>query len=104
MTAITGIPVYVDVPSEPPESYIVIERTGGGEEEHIRSAMIAIQSYGMSRLQAATLHENVLSAMHGLITLDNVSACNVNSEYDFTDTETKRYRYQAVFDVIYYGG
>ena len=97
-----SVPIYVDVPSEPPESYIVIERTGGGMEEHIRNAQIAVQSYAGSRFNAATLHEQVLQLMEGLIELDSVSACNVNAEYDFTDTTTKRYRYQAVFDIVYY--
>ena len=27
---------------------------------------------------------------------------NLNSDYNFTDTETKEYRYQAVFDINYY--
>lgn len=96
------VPVYVDVPAEPPETYVVIERTGGGMEEHIRNAMIAIQSYGASRYTAAELHERVIAVMQDLITLDEVSSCDLNSEYDFTDTTTKRYRYQAVFNIVYY--
>lgn len=101
LTALS-VPVYIDVPSDPPASYVVIERTGGGMEEHIRNAMVAIQSYGGSKAQAAALHEEILAAMPDLIEQDDISACNLNSEYDFTDTSTKRYRYQAVFDIIYY--
>ena len=97
-----SVPVYVDVPAEPPESYVVIERTGGGETDHIRSAMVAIQSYGASRYDAATLHEDVLLLLKNLIELENVSASDLNAEYDYTDTTTNRYRYQAVFDIIYY--
>lgn len=97
-----SVPVYVDVPAEPPESYVVVERTGGGETEHIRSAMVAVQSYGASRYDALTLHENVLLLLKNLKELDNVSASDLNAEYDYTDTSTNRYRYQAVFDIIYY--
>ena len=96
------VPVYVDVPADPPVSYVSLERTGGREDEHIRNAMIAVQSYGGSRYEAAALHESVISRMKTLNTLDSVSACNLSAEYDFTDRETKRYRYQAVFDIIYY--
>lgn len=102
LTSLNDVPVYIDVPAEPPKKYVAIERTGGGEEEHIRSAMIAIQSYGATRYEAATLHESVLEAMKKLNELDNISASDLNAEYDYTDTTTKRYRYQSVFDIIYF--
>ena len=102
LVPLLNVPVYIDVPSQPGDGYVVIERTGGGETEHIRSAMVAVQSYGASKYDAASLHEDVMDAMKSLIELDEVSACELNSEYDFTDTTTKRYRYQAVFDIVYY--
>lgn len=85
-----------------PPGYVVIERTGGGKSEHIRSAMIAVQSYGDSKLAAATLHEQVLAELPKIADGKTVSACDLNAEYDYTDTTTKQYRYQAVFDIIYY--
>lgn len=97
-----SVPIYVDVPGDPPASYVALERTGGGETEHIRNATIAIQSYGPSRAKAATLHESVMDAMRDFIVLDSISACSLNAEYDFTDTSTKRYRYQAVYNIVYY--
>lgn len=102
LMAVLSVPVYIEVPSEPPSSYVVIERTGGGIDEHIRSAMVAVQSYGASRLEAATLHEYVLRKLPDIATGSEISACEVNAEYDYTDTATKRYRYQAVFDIVYY--
>ena len=102
LTAALTEPVFIDVPAEPPSSYVTVERTGGGEEEHIRSAMIALQSYGSSKFEAATLHENVMSLMKAFADRDDISASDLNSEYDYTDTVTHRYRYQAVFDIIYY--
>ena len=97
-----SVPVYVDVPPDPPADYVTVERTNGSETEHIREATIALQSYGASRADAATLHEQVISEMKTLITLDSISACYLNAEYDYTDTTTKRYRYQAVFNIVYY--
>ena len=97
-----SVPVYADVPADPPDKYVVIERTGGGEEEHIRSARVAVQSYGATRYEAATVHEEVLRKLPNIATGDVVSECALNSEYDFTDTTTKRYRYQAYFELIYY--
>lgn len=96
------VPVYIDVPANPGDRYVVIERTGGGENEHIRSATIAVQSYGPRKTSAAELHEQILSTLPGIATGVTVSACDLNAEYDYTDTQTKRYRYQAVFDIVYY--
>ena len=102
LTPLVNVPVYIDVPAEPPDKYVTIERTGGGETEHIRSANIAIQCYGATRAQAAALHEDVLLSMKALNTLVGISKCGLDAEYDFTDTSTKRYRYQSVYDIIYY--
>ena len=40
--------------------------------------------------------------MRDAVTLDDVISCKLNSDYNYTDKETKRYRYQAVFDIRYY--
>ncbi len=52
--------------------------------------------------EAAVLNEEVKEAVEGMITLDEVSKVSLNSDYNFTDTTTKEYRYQAVFDINYY--
>ena len=40
--------------------------------------------------------------MRNIIELDNVSKAKLNSDYNYTDTAKKRYRYQAVYEVIYF--
>lgn len=39
--------------------------------------------------------------MDGLTTVENVGGAHLNGSYNFTDTETKNYRYQAVYDINY---
>lgn len=98
-----GITAYMEIPEgggTPP--FVVIERTGGGEENRIRKAMVAIQSYGSSMYAAAQLNEQVLRVMDGLPALASVASCRLNSDYNFMDTTKKKYRYQAVFDIVYY--
>lgn len=97
-----SIPVSMEVPENPPDQFVVIEKTGGGEENHIKSATLAIQSIAPSLYEAAVLNENVKSAMDGIVVLDTIGRSSLNSDYNFTDTAAKRYRYQAVFDLIYY--
>lgn len=83
------------------ECYI-IEKTGGSEENLIRSSTLAIQSYADSKARAAELNEILLELMLHAVKLDDVSAVSINSTYDYTDTAMKAYRYQAVFDIVHY--
>lgn len=82
--------------------YVVIEKTGGGDENHINSATVAIQSYGASLYQAALLNDQIVALMEDIVLLPEVSACELNSDYNFTDTTKKEYRYQAVYDLVYF--
>ena len=98
-----GVAALMEIPEgggTPP--FAIIQKTGGGEENKIRHATIAIQSYGVSMYGAASLNESVIALMDDLATLPEVASCRLNSDYNFTDTTKKQYRYQAVFDVVYY--
>lgn len=98
-----GVTSFMEIPEgggTPP--FVVVQKTGGGEENKLRHATIAIQSYGSSKYNAASLNETVIAAMSGLPARPEVSSCRLNSDYDYTDTTKKQYRYQAVFDVVYY--
>lgn len=99
------VPVYVSDEDAKTPQRIVIDRTGGGTiERHVRTAMIAVQSYGPTKLRAAHLHENVLQAMLRMSERPDVSAVSVNAEYNYPDYTRKENRYQAVFNIVYYGG
>jgi len=93
--------VYMEVPDDPPASFIVIDKTGGGEENLIGSATIAIQSYGATMLDAALLNESVKEAMRSATESRYIYSASLETDYNFTDSRTKRYRYQAVYDISY---
>lgn len=88
----------LDMPAE----YILVEKTGSGETNHIRRATIAVQSYAGSLYRAMQINEEVKEAMNDIVILDEISRCTLNSDYDYTDTTRKKYRYQAVFDIVHY--
>lgn len=94
-------PVYVERPVDAPSKMIIIERTGG-RGKWIKESTIAVQSYGVSMYEAASLNDEVIAAMLEIIQLDEITACALNSNYNFTDTTRKEYRYQAVFDITHY--
>lgn len=96
------VPSFFEHQTELPDRYVLIEKVGGGQKNQLKSATVAVQSYGPSLYEAAKLNEQVKEAMLELVTVDAVSGISLNSDYNFTDTETKSYRYQAVFDINYY--
>lgn len=100
----TNVNAYMEIPEETEESFIVLSRNGGGQRgSQMRTAVFATQSYGKTLLEAAALNEKVLDVMQSLQYQDNeIITCQLNSNYNFTDPETKRYRYQAVFDLVYF--
>lgn len=85
-----------------PKRYVLLEKTSGKRNNYLNSSTIAIQSYAESLLEAAKLNEKIKNIMYDLVAVDEVSRVDLNSDYNFTDAETKQYRYQAVFDINYY--
>lgn len=97
-----NIPIVFEHQKNLPKQFIVIQKTSGSRENFLNSSTIAIQSYGASMFDAAKLNEKIKNLMYDLITTSDVSSVKLNSDYNFTDTETKRYRYQAIFDIYHY--
>ena len=52
--------------------------------------------------EAAILNEKMKDAINDITDLDSVSSAKLNSDYNYTDTARKKYRYQAVFDFVYF--
>lgn len=101
-TKLSPLAVYLDIPADPDEEYVTIEKVGSGRENHINEATIALQSVAGSLYKAASINEDVKEAMDELAVLDDICCSNLNSDYNFTDTKTKKYRYQAVYDIKHY--
>lgn len=94
--------VFLEKPEHGLGNYVLIEKTGGSKSNHLPSATFAFQSYAHSLYAAAELNEKVKQAVESMVALDEVRSIRLNDDYHFTDTTTKQYRYQAVFDIKYY--
>ena len=112
LAAKLNVPVFLMEPEgDAPESYVLVEKTGSRSRNRVFRTTFAVQSDGGafrgsgadgSALAAMTLNEQVKAAMDALPELDAVAASRLNSDYPYHDTERKRYRYQAVYDVTHY--
>ena len=99
---LVDIPVYMEHQKNDPQTFVILEKTGSSRENYIKRSTFAIQSYAPSMYEAATMNEEIKAAMlNSLITLGSVAKVDLNSDYNYTDTTTKTYRYQAVFDIVH---
>lgn len=94
---------YGEKPIPPPVEYVIVEKTGSNDESILKRATIAIQSYADSLYNAARLNSHIKILMDDMPNrIDSVSKVSANSDYNFTDTTKKQYRYQAIFDITYF--
>lgn len=99
LTEELDVPVYMETPEEIPESYVLVQKTGSGRDNRVDRATFALQSIAPSLYEAAVLNENVKAAMD---TMDEgIFGADLNSDYEYTNQQTKQYRYQAVYDIYY---
>lgn len=100
LSGLLSVPVFFEYPLHPPEKFVMAERVGGSDDEMIRTVSFALQSYADSIFEAAKLNEDVKTTMEKLIESPAVSRVDLDSDYNFTDTEMKKYRYQAIYDLV----
>lgn len=95
-------PTYTQEQRNGVEKYYLIQKVGSSVSNKIDTSMIAVQSYAPSRYEAAVMNMEAIEAMNDIIELDEIGSCKKNSDYDYTDTSKKRYRYQALFEIVHY--
>lgn len=96
------VEAYAEYPKTAPVQFVLLEKTGSSSRNMITSATIAIQSYADTLIDAMKLNEVVKKVMDGLWENDDIIKCELNTDYNFTDTQTRKYRYQAVYDITFY--
>lgn len=98
-----GEKISAEVPKGMPQRFITVERTGSQQlGVGFYESTVAVQSWETSKAKAAQLSEKVCRAMEIMPDFEDCVTRSTGADYDFTDTETKRYRYQAVFTIRHY--
>lgn len=97
-----SVPVRLEKPEPPPPEYVLFEKIGSSRTNMLSSSTFAFQSYSDGMYGASSLNEEVKKAVDSLIELDEIASVKLNTDYNFTDTTTKKYRYQAVYDIKHY--
>lgn len=102
LSARLDVPVQMETPKDPPVSYVVLQKTGSHRENRVDTAIFAVQSIAPSLYEAALLNEAVKAAMDNMEdAVAGIFRVELNSDYNFTNTQTKERRYQAVYIITY---
>lgn len=98
---LTGTYVGMEAP-EATTGYVLLDQTASSRRDHIITTTVAIQSYGPTLYDAYMLNEQVKDAMNGFLGEPGITKVSLETDYNFTNTATKQYRWQAVYQITHY--
>ena len=101
LDSVLDVPVVMEAP-EQTSDYVLIDQTGSSRTNHIITTTFAIQSYGDTLHEAMVLNDAVKDAMVGFAELGNVTRVELQTDYNYTNTATKQYRWHAVYLITHY--
>ena len=96
-----SVPVVMEAPEQTTD-YVLIDQTGSSRTNHIITTTFVIQSFGDSLYDAMVLNDEIKDAMVGFAELDDVTRVELETDYNYTNTATKQYRWQAVYQITHY--
>ncbi len=97
-----GITAFMEVPEDPPNEFVIVEKTGSRRSSMLESSTVAVQSYAGTLTKAAEINDQAKTVILDMDSLYEISSVELQSDYFFPDEQTKKYRYQAVFDIAHY--
>lgn len=106
LSASLGVPVHDSVPENPPDAFVTIERTGGGDEATKISdnPTVVFDCYGATRDEAFNLANKLdafIKSAPGAV--DGIANATPNSVIvHYPDTVLRRERYESTYNFVTY--
>lgn len=95
-----GHPCSTRAPSPMPDAFFTVERVGGGVQNLVDRASVAVQAWAPTDEQAEALANSARMAVLTAAPPEGVHSVRVETgPYPFYDESTRRARYQMVLDV-----
>lgn len=102
LKGVLDAPCYIgEKPDNKTAEYVVLEVIDGGRINYIDAITFNITSYSTTLQKAAELNAKVKNAMYDAITLPEVSSSKCGGGGQSIDSVTKKYCYEAVFNLFY---
>jgi hypothetical protein len=89
-----GVPVSNRVPTDRPEKFITVDRTGGKRTHLWDSPMFAVQAWAPTEVEASALADEVADAILAWQLDPIVAYSAVNAVYAFPDPDARVPRFQ----------
>lgn len=87
-------PSAFDVPSNRPERFISIERTGGATGTYMDESLVSVFVWDTSRWNASQACESAVERLKSMHELPEVALCEIISHYNNPDPVSGSPRYQ----------
>lgn len=100
--ATAGFDAFAETPPDPPNRYVIVQKISEYESDKIRYTTIAVQSIAETMDESAKLNDEVIDCMHNIVAMSKYGKCKLSNSYPYNDTRQKKYRYQSMFDIVYY--
>lgn len=98
LTSALSVPAYVEQPKSG-SKYVVFRVIDRGKTNHVEAVTIEFYSYGASKLEAATVDQELRGVMENILSLPEISSVRFGGGNDAKDEELKRYRYRSYFNI-----
>lgn len=98
----SDIKVFFEFPKENLKEFVLIDYIGSSSSNQLNSTRLAIQSYSYSLFKVASLNNRIKKILNNIIELNEISKIELDTDYNYSDKELKKYRYQAIFDIFHY--
>lgn len=101
------IAIGFEIPATHSDSFIVIQKVASGIDNHINAATLEFHCYAPSKYEAASLDEELKTAMlgndttYGIASLNTISSCKYGGGNDAPNTNIKAYRYRSYYNLFY---
>ena len=91
---------YGSVPQDAPPEFLTVELTGDSDTGYSTSPTFAVQAWSDTDANAGALSLRVMEAMRSYAYEPHVRKCSLNKRYEYPDPETRKPRYQLVYDLV----
>lgn len=96
-----GFDAFAEEPAKKPKEYVVVRMVDASRTNHIDACSIYLECVSDSMLNAAKYCNDVKNKMYDFVSVDGISSCRLSGSGKNIDTQQKKYRYEAVFNIVY---
>ena len=94
-------PIVTETPTADLAEYVTFRVYDRAKQDQIEMATVEFECYSDSKYNAATLDEDLRTAMENIVSLNDIMGARFGGGSDEIDSTLKRYRYRSFFNLYY---